>query len=313
MWLKNEFAFLKWMLPRIFWPKGSSKLYVFFKILNLLVITLFLLSFVSLLLHHRTNAPLSLTASEPQPFSDQTTMLAVNHRLYACSEPFAAVNVYDESGTFLFCVQAGPDSANGRASFYVYGTDIYIETRMHQLYRFDEDGTYCGRADTHYLYDSSDQIVMPLSLKGREIVIVPTSLYFDDEVFFYRLWDDKAEDHLIFCGDPNSHITVILSTDVVTNIKWNSISNHILCPDRSAMSADGTAYVSRMNKLYRIVNGERQLFAETPFHLYYRYSPTASWMTTVPFVVLLLIQNRLRDYVSKREKQMRTCSNSSKP
>lgn len=86
---------------------------------------------------------------EPQPILFDSRPLAANGRVYVFVEDLCAVNVYEENGTFLFCVR-GPRCQNGTASMFLSGTDINIITRRHELLRFDGNGTYCGKTENAY-------------------------------------------------------------------------------------------------------------------------------------------------------------------
>lgn len=80
----------------------------------------------------------------PQPILSDTRLLAENGRLYVFIEELCAVNVYEESGEFLFCVR-GQRCQNGKAQMFLSGTDICIVSRKHELFRFSEDGAWLGR------------------------------------------------------------------------------------------------------------------------------------------------------------------------
>lgn len=94
---------------------------------------------------------------EPQPILSDSRLLAANDRVYVFVEEMCAVNVYEENGTFLFCVR-GPRNQNGKAHMFLSGTDIYIITRRYELLRFDGDGDYCGKAENPYPAGTEDRV-----------------------------------------------------------------------------------------------------------------------------------------------------------
>lgn len=55
------------------------------------------------------------------------------------------MNVYEETGKFLFCVRSERNQ-NGLAVFFLHGTDIYLISRQGTTAHFNENGDYLGGA-----------------------------------------------------------------------------------------------------------------------------------------------------------------------
>lgn len=93
-----------------------------------------------------SNYDYTVKLDTPQPITSGSTLIAANDRVYVFSEKLCAVNVYRESGEFLFCVR-GVRNQNGQAHLFLSGTDINIISRRHVLFCFDENGNYRGKRD----------------------------------------------------------------------------------------------------------------------------------------------------------------------
>ena len=209
-------------------------------------------------------------------------LLAANGRVYVFVEEMCAVNVYEENGTFLFCVR-GPRSQNGEARMFLSGTDIYIVTRYHDVIRFDENGTYRGTADMQYLYDSHGQPVMTLYITEGGRSIHPD--YFDDGGIWYYAWYDDVG-HVYFHNDGTN-------VEVVDRAAYDAVMESHTYAIKDYAETNEAFYWARLNTIRRITHGGIQVFAKTPLYLYYIKSGGLGWLTLVFGLLLKYLADKL--------------------
>lgn len=217
----------------------------------------------------------------PQPILSDSRLLAANGRVYVFVEEMCAVNVYGESGKFEFCVR-GPRCQNGKAQMFLSGTEIYIFSRDHTLYRFDENGTYSGKVDRFSLYDSHDQPVTPLYVPQGGEHIQPA--YFDDSGVWYYSWYDDVGSVLFFSDGK--------TVETIGPMQRSKMEGCVYAEKRYAASDGGAVYTARVNQIYRTTDSGAQVFAATPLYLYYIKSPGLGWLT--------LVVGKLSEYLAEK-------------
>lgn len=143
-----------------------------------------------------SNYDYTVKLDTPQPITSGSTLIAANDRVYVFSEKLCAVNVYRESGEFLFCVR-GVRNQNGKAHLFLSGTDINIISRRHVLFRFDENGNYRGKRDnvhpdaqrmTFLVGQDKDGDTLPAAeIKGYTFAADKSTMAAEDAVYSVRL------------------------------------------------------------------------------------------------------------------------------
>lgn len=235
----------------------------------------------------------------PQPILSGSCLLAANDRVYVFSEEMCAVNVYGESGEFLFCVR-GPRAQNGKAIMFLSGTDIYIVSRKHVLYRFDENGVYRGRADGSSLYDSHDQPVTALYItKGGEHV---QPAYFDDSGIWYYAWYDDVG-RILFYSDGTT-VERIGPVERDGKLFVVKMENCIYAESSYCVADGGAAYSAWVNKVYQTTDSGTTVFAQTSLYLYYIKSAGLGWLT----MVLGMLFKHLAEKLFQRKQAKKQCA-----
>ena len=240
------------------------------------------------------------TLSQPQPMSGHTTLLAENDRVYVFSEAMSAVNVYEESGAFLFCVR-GERNQNGIGEMFLFGTDIYIVSRNDVIFRFDENGTYLGRADRDWLYDQNDQKMMSLYVATGGVHKTP--VFFDDTGVWHYAWYDDIQARMLFYYDG----VRLKELGEVEPMKNGRIAmNDCLYADSSySITDENVAYNVLSNQVYQVVGNEETVFAETPLYQYYMKSPTLGWITGLLGTIMIALGTKL---YKQKEREITTYS-----
>ena len=206
--------------------------------------------------------------STPQPICSGQVQ-AEGGRVYVFSESLCAVNVYTESGTFLFCVR-GNRFQNGQASFFVLeDLGIYIVSRDHILYRFDEAGAYRGRAEDGYLYDADGSIRE--TAKGSVIL-------FADNWYCYGSDPAQGASQAIYLHSQQGEEFICTAED--------------LTQDEGA-EPDDPRYFTVLNSLYVSHDGEITRLASTPLYLTFFYSPFLGFFTAIAGQAILLVLGKI--------------------
>lgn len=285
MTLKELWSFGVWKFVGTFFSKDFYTMPMLCKIINVLGTILMAVGvavFLTASQRGTSNYDYTVKLNAPQPILGGTTLLAENNRIYVFIEEMCAVNVYDENGEFLFCVR-GQRNQNGKARMFLYGTDIYIEARNHVIFRFDENGAYCGKADLHDLYDSNDEPSIPVRiLKGSRAV---GPVYFDDGGIWYRVQDNNGDYVLLYIDK-----TAVYKIEPEQEAEL--LDGRIYAAKHSVENGD-TGFAVYINKVYKKTDAGSYVFASTPLYLYYIKSTKLGWVTGVVGMLLRILAENL--------------------
>lgn len=271
------------VLPQIFRsPVARSALFAVMFLIRAAAVLMMAAGAVSFLLggqHGSSSYDYTQRLNEPQPICSGQVQ-AEGGRVYVFSEELCAVNAYTESGKFLFFVR-GNRSQNGQSSFFVLeDLGIYIASRNHILYRFDEDGTYLGRAEGAVLYHRDGTV--------RETAWGRVVLFADD---WYCYEADPAY--------PRRQGFYLHSREGAEEYLGTAEE---LTRDRTRES-DGPHYFTVLNSLYVSQNGEIIRLARTPLYLTFFYSPFLGFFTMVAGKLILHLLGKVSFPKTSRPEQ----------
>lgn len=210
---------------------------------------------------------------EPQPVLHSTRLLAANGRVYVFSKEMCAVNVYDEEDGFLFCVRGRKDK-NGEHEMFLSGTDIYILKWHGELLRFDENGTYLGKADEGRLYDRHGQLVVSLGVPDGARAIRPA--YCDDSGIWCYVWYED-DSRVLFYSDGTT-VEMIGPVELDRSLHTVKMENCIYAQGHYARTDGGALYSVRGNKILRTTDSGTSVLVKTPLWLYCSTSILFGWM-----------------------------------
>lgn len=286
--LQEEWEFIQWKHEK---NKGEKITDPFLKILNWIGKALFLTAMLLFVTCHYRSARVKDGPARmdiPCAILGRTQLYVANDRIYLFSESESAANVYGTDGTFLFRIQA-PHFSNGMGNMVLFGEEIYISSRNHQLVRFGRDGNYLGIAesveehnkngdDLRTSYDSQVYDVDGHPMFSFGLTFYTEAVYFDEEGVWYSDWVEEEKEHIIFFSNGIDTYRPEEVQDMSYNQRIQFLGGNTTAYGRSATDGKATYYVSG-GGLYKTENGQPEKLAQTPLLEVYLRSPWLEWLS----------------------------------
>ena len=219
----------------------------------------------------------SKKSEAPAPLTGNTSVLLHNDKIYAYSDNQSALNVFDNSGKYEYSLYAPPHN-NGVSYFYIRDNCIYLQPPWQELYKYDINGIYLGRAYTLYTDDDDESVYLCISdskdklLKTIHLDNVYNIFSFDSKTVQYEIYDKKS--YLISYNLISDKQSKTELPDSDTNIE--SLSNTSFTPyGDSVFDKDKNEYSIFFGKLRK----NNEILFETPFFAWYKNTPSACWLT----------------------------------
>ncbi|MBR7060251.1 MAG: hypothetical protein IKI34_00750, partial [Eubacterium sp.] len=233
----------------------------------------------------------SKKSEAPAPLTGEASVLLYNDKIYAYSDNQSALNVFDNSGEFEYSLYAPPHN-NGVSYFYIRNNCIYLQTPWQELYKYNINGIYQGRAYTLYPDDNDDESVY-LCISDSKDSLLKTihldSVYdifsFDDNIIEYEIYDEKS--YLVSYDIISDKQSKTELPDSESEDRIKSLSNVSFTPyGENVFDKDKNEYSIFFGKLWK---NDEALF-ETPFFDWYKNTSSACWLTCAFGMAASMIQ-----------------------